>query len=157
MATYTGSSGIQQLKAKIAQKSKMLVGETAEKITVALVDNSPLGVDMYPSRQGMIQNDVGDFKNSWQIGLGSPELRTREADPSGAGAVAGAISKGKAYDLQDKVYITNNVEHAENVEDGWQEKPEYGWKAKGGYHVVSGNVGLALAIAIAVANKVKQL
>lgn len=157
MATYSGSSGIQQLRAKIAMKSKMLVGETAENITVALIDNSPVGVELYPSRLGMIPNDAGDFKNSWQVGLGSPDQSIRAADPSGSGAVANAIVKGKAYNFQEAVFITNSVDHAEHVEDGWQERPEYGWKAKGGYHVVSGNVGLATAIAIAVANKVKQL
>ena len=43
------------------------------------------------------------------------------------------------------------------VEDGWDDNPEYGWKAKGGYHVVENNVGSAVAILEAVAQKVSKL
>ena len=43
MAVYTGSQGIASLREKIKLKSKMLVGESLEKIATNLVDESPLG------------------------------------------------------------------------------------------------------------------
>ena len=157
MAVYEGKQGIASLREKIKLKSKMLVGESLEKIAVMLVDESPLGAEYYASKKGAIQNDVGDFKNSWTVGLGTPDLSTRAADSAGTAAVADAIVKGKLYNLEDITYVTNNVDHAEKVEDGWADNPEYGWKAKGGYHVVENNTGSAVAILEAVAQKVSKL
>lgn len=157
MATYNGSKGIASLKEKIALKSKLLVGESVEKITITLVDDSPLGAPYYQSKQGLVVNDVGDFKNSWSVGLGSIDPTVRPADTEGTAAVVDAITKGKLYNLQDEVYITNSKEYAQMVEEGWEDNPEYGWKAKGGYHVVGNNIGAAEAILEAVAQKVSKL
>ena len=157
MAIYEGSQGIAALKAKIALKSKMLVGESLEKITVMLVDESPLGAPFYASTQGAIQNDVGDFKNSWVVGLGSPDASIRTADTAGTAAVADAIIKGKRYNLEEVNYVTNNKDYAEMVEDGWADNPEYGWKAKSGYHVVGNNIGAAKTILELVAEKVSKI
>lgn len=157
MAVYEGSRGIAALLQKIETKSKLLVGESAEKIATALVDDSPLGAEYYASKQGLIQNDVGDFKNSWNVGLGTPDPSTRAADTAGTAAVAEAIVKGKRYSLEEEVYVTNNVDHAEMVEEGWRENPEYGWKAKDGYHVVSKNITTAKSILETVADKVSKI
>ena len=157
MAVYEGSRGIAALLQKIETKTKLLVGESAEKIATALVDDSPLGAEYYASKQGLIQNDVGDFKNSWNVGLGTPDPSTRVADTAGTAAVADAIVKGKRYSLEEEVYVTNNVDHAEMVEEGWRENPEYGWKAKDGYHVVSKNITTAKSILEIVADKVSKI
>lgn len=157
MAVYEGKQGITALKAKIAMKSKKLVGESLEKIAVMLVDESPLGAEYYASKQGAIQNDVGDFKNSWTVGLGTPDLSTRAADTAGTAAVADAIVKGKRYNLEEVSYVSNNIGHADDVEDGWKDNPEYGWKAKDGYHVVGNNIGAARAICELIANKVSKI
>ena len=157
MAVYSGSAGIAQLREKIKQKSKMLVGESAEKVAIFMVESSPLGVEYYRSKQGLIQNDVGDFKNSWAVGLGDSETITRPADAAGTAAVADAIVKGSQYNFQDQVYVTNSVDHAGMVEDGWRDNPEYGWKAKEGYHVVRDGTTTAEAILEAVAEKVSRL
>lgn len=157
MATYNGSKGIAALKEKIALKSKLLVGESVEKITITLVDDSPLGAPYYQSKQGLVVNDVGDFKNSWSVGLGSIDPTVRPADTEGTAAVVDAIVKGKLYNLQDEVYITNSKEYAQMVEEGWEDNPDYGWKAKGGYHVVGNNTGTAVAILEAVAQKVSKM
>ena len=157
MAVYEGKQGIASLREKIKLKSKMLVGESAEKITTHMVDESPLGVEVYPSRMGEVYNEVGDFKNSWVVGLGTPDLSTRAADTAGTAAVADAIVKGKRYNLEETNYVTNNKDHAKMVEDGWADNPEYGWKAKQGYHVVGNNVGSTVAILEAVAQKVSKL
>ena len=157
MAVYSGSAGISQLREKIKQKSKQLVGESAEKIAIYMIDESPLGVEYYPTTQGPISNDVGDFKNSWAVGLGDSETITRPADAAGTAAVADAIVKGSQYNFQDQVYVTNSVDHAEMVEDGWRDNPEYGWKAKEGYHVVRDGTTTAEAILEAVAEKVSKL
>ena len=157
MTVYSGSAGIAQLREKIKQKSKMLVGESAEKVAIFMVESSPLGVEYYRSKQGLIQNDVGDFKNSWAVGLGDSETITRPADAAGTAAVADAIVKGSQYNFQDQVYVTNNIDHAGMVEDGWRDNPEYGWKAKEGYHVVRDGTTTAEAILEAVAEKVSKL
>ncbi len=157
MAVYEGSRGIATLLQKIETKSKLLVGESAEKIATALVDESPLGAEYYASKQGLIQNDVGDFKNSWNVGLGTPDPSIRVADTAGTAAVADAIVKGKRYNLEEEVYVTNNVDHAEKVEEGWRDNPEYGWKAKDGYHVVSKNITTAKSILEIVADKVSKI
>ena len=157
MAVYSGSAGISQLREKIKQKSKQLVGESAEKVAIFMVESSPLGVEYYRSSQGLIQNDVGDFKNSWAVGLGDSETITRPADAAGTAAVADAIVKGSQYNFQDQVYVTNSVDHAGMVEDGWRDNPEYGWKAKEGYHVVRDGTTTAEAILEAVAEKVSKL
>lgn len=157
MAVYEGSRGIAALLQKIEKKSKILVGESAEKIATALVDDSPLGAEYYASKQGLIQNDVGDFKNSWNVGLGVPDPSIRPADTAGTAAVAEAIVKGKRYSLEEEVYVTNNVDHAEMVEEGWREDPEYGWKAKDGYHVVSKNITTSKSILEIVADKVSKI
>ena len=157
MSTYNGSKGIAALKEKIALKSKLLVGESIEKITITLVDDSPLGAPYYQSKQGLVVNDVGDFKNSWSVGLGAVDTTVRSADTEGMGAVLDAIHKNKSYNLEDTTYVTNSIDHAKMVEDGWDDNPEYGWKAKGGYHVVENNTGSAVAILEAVAQKVSKL
>ena len=157
MAVYEGKQGIASLREKIKLKSKMLVGESLEKIAVTLVDESPLGAPYYQSKQGLIANDVGDFKNSWQVAFNTPNTAIREANAEGTGAVVSAISTSKLYNLEDAAFVTNNVEHAEDVEAGWDDNPEYGWKAKGGYHVVENNTGSAVAILEAVAQKVSKL
>lgn len=157
MATYEGSQGIAALKAKIKTKSKMLVGESLEKIAILLIDESPLGAPYYASKQGNIQNDVGDFKNSWMVGLGMPNTESRGADTVGTAAVADAIVKGKRYNLEEVNYVTNNKDYAEMVEDGWKDNPEYGWKAKDGYHVVEKNAGAAKAICEVIADKVSKI
>ena len=157
MAVYEGKQGIASLREKIKLKSKMLVGESLEKIATTLVDESPLGAPYYQSKQGLIANDVGDFKNSWQVAFNTPNTAIREANAEGTGAVVSAISTSKLYNLEDAAFVTNNVEHAEDVEAGWDDNPEYGWKAKGGYHVVGNNVGSAVAILEAVAQKLSKL
>lgn len=158
MATYEGVAGIAQLKDKIKQKSKLLVGESAEKVATYLIDNSVIGAPYYSVKGGeAVENDQGDFKNSWQVGLGEADKTIREADPSGSAAIANAIVKGKAYNMQDKVYITNNVKHAELVEEGWDDNPVFGWKAKDGYHLVRDSEPTATAILQAVANKVSKM
>jgi len=159
MAIYEGSQGIAALKAKIAMKSKMLVGESLEKIAVMLVDESPLGANYYasPTLDRNIKNDVGDFKNSWMVGLGTPNKASRDADAAGTAAVADAIIQGKRYNLEEVSYVSNNIGHADDVEDGWKDNPEYGWKAKEGYHVVGNNIGAAKAICEIVAEKVSKI
>ena len=157
MAVYEGSQGIAALKAKIATKSKMLVGESLEKIAVMLVDDSPLGAEYYHSKQGNIQNDVGDFKNSWSVGIGAPNPTTRGADTAGTAAVADAVIQGKQYNFQEFNYVTNSKDYAEMVENGWAANPEYGWNAKQGYHVVSGNITTANTILAIIATKLSQV
>ena len=157
MAVYTGSQGIASLREKIKLKSKMLVGESLEKIAVTLVDESPLGAPYYQSKQGLIANDVGDFKNSWTVGLGRVDPTTRGADTEGQGAALDAMAKAGLYNLEDEVFITNSKDYAQQVEEGWEDNPEYGWKAKGGYHVVENNTASAVAILEAVAQKVSKL
>lgn len=157
MATYEGSQGIAALKAKIRIKSKTLVGESLEKIAILLVDESPLGAPYYTSKQGNIKNDVGDFKNSWMVGLGTPNKASRDADAAGTAAVADAIIQGKRYNLEEVSYVSNNIGHADDVEDGWKDNPEYGWKAKDGYHVVGNNIGAAKAICEIVAQKISKI
>lgn len=157
MATYEGSQGIAALKAKIKTKSKMLVGESLEKIAILLVDESPLGAPYYTSKQGNIKNDIGDFKNSWMVGLGTPNKASRDADAAGTAAVADAIIQGKRYNLEEVSYVSNNIGYADDVEDGWKDNPEYGWEAKDGYHVVGNNVGAAKAICELIANKVSKI
>ena len=46
MAVYEGKQGIASLREKIKLKSKMLVGESLEKIAVTLVDESVEVVDV---------------------------------------------------------------------------------------------------------------
>lgn len=158
MATYEGAAGISQLKAKIKQKSKLLVGESAEKVAIHLIDNSVIGAPYYGVKGGeAVKNDQGDFKNSWQVGLGDADRTIREADPSGSAAIANAIVKGKAYSMQEKVYVTNNVGHADLVEEGWDDNPVYGWEAKDGYHLVRDSETTATAILQAVASKVSKM
>ena len=157
MAIYEGSTGIKSLKDKINMKSRMVVGESLEKLNTHMVDESPLGAPFYRSTKGLVENDVGDYKNSWSVGLGSPTLSSRGADTTGASAVADGIVKGKLYNLEELSFVTNNVGHADMVEVGWNDNPEYGWKAKDGYHVVEHNIGVAEAILIAVATKVSKL
>ena len=157
MAVYEGSTGIKALRDKINLKSKMLVGESLEKIATHMVDESPLGAEFYRSKQGLIDNDVGDFKNSWAVGLGGVNHETRPADVNGTAAVADAIVKGKLYNLEEDNFVTNSLDYAQMVEEGWNDNPEYGWKAKGGYHVVGNNIGAAEAILEVVAQKVSKL
>ena len=163
MATYEGSAGIKALRDKINLKSRLLVGESAEKLNTHMVDESPLGAKFYKtgagalSEIGLVQNDQGDFKNSWNIGLGSADKSIRQADTTGAAAVANGIIKGKLYNLEPEVYVTNNVDHAEMVEEGWEANTLYGWKAKAGYHTVANNIGTAKVILEAVADKVSKL
>lgn len=157
MAVYSGIKGITALRAKVKQKSKMLVGESATKLATVVTDASPVGAPYYASNKGAISNDQGDFKNSWVVGLGVSESITRPADSTGAASIADAIVKGKSYNLQEFVYLTNDIDHAVMVENGWQDNPEYGWKAKGGYSVVGSNIGVAKTILNLVAEKVSKI
>ena len=121
MAIYEGSQGIAALKAKIAMKSKMLVGESLEKIAVMLVDESPLGAEYYASKQGAIQNDVGDFKNSWTVGLGTPNLSTRAADAAGTASstTTADASSNAGTDDGREVYARPEVCRPEQCRQRW--------------------------------------
>lgn len=157
MATYSGKSGIEALRKKVALKSKMLVGESATRIATHLVDESPLGSPYYNSKMGLVMNDVGDYKNSWVVSLNGADAGTRTADTTGAAAVADAIHKGKIYNLQESVFITNSTPQAYNIEVGWEDNPTYGWKAKAGYGVVKGSKSTAIGILEGVALKVSKM
>ena len=137
----------------------MLVGESLEKIAILLIDESPLGAEYYasPALDRNIKNDIGDFKNSWMVGLGLPDTSSRDADAAGTAAVAAAIVKGKMYNLEEVNYVSNNISYADDVEYGWKDNPEYGWKAKDGYHVVGQNIGAAKAICELIATKVSKI
>ena len=157
MAVYEGSTGIKALRDKINLKSKMLVGESLEKINTHMVDESIIGADYYNSIKGQVENDNGQYKNSWCVGIGSPNNTTRTGDTTGASAVADGMVKAKLYNLEPESYITNSADYAQLVEEGWNDNPEYGWKAKSGYHIVSNNVGASEALLYAVALKVSQM
>lgn len=157
MATYEGSTGIKALKDKINMKSRMLVGESLEKITVHMTNVSVIGAEFYRSVKGNIENDNGQYKNSWVVGLGTPSLVTREGDTTGAASVADAITKATRYNLEPSSYITNNTDYAQMVETGWNDNPEYGWKAKDGYHVVAKNIGAVQAILLMTATKISKM
>lgn len=157
MATYKGSQGIQQLREKIALKSKMLVGQSLEKIATHLTDESPIGSPYYNSSLGAVENDEGDFKNSWSVGLGGINPTIRPADTTGSGSIADAIVQGKMYNLQEKSYVTNSKDYAVNVENGWEDNPAFGWKAKDGYHLVENSKGVVNAILVSVANRVSKM
>ena len=122
MADYKGSQGISALREKIKLKSKLLVGESVEKIAITLIDDSPLGAEYYasPTLDRNIKNDVGDYKNSWVVEFNYKSRVVRSADPSGTGAVLDAMSKASTYNLQDVVYITNFTPQAKPVEEGWK-------------------------------------
>lgn len=157
MATYQGSNGLKRLREKIDLKGKLLVGQVAEKLATHLTDESPLGSDFYRSSQGLIGNDVGDFKNSWSVGLGTINQTTRPADTTGSGSIAEAIVQGSRYNFEEKVYVTNSKDYAVNVENGWEDNPTYGWSAKDGYHIVANSKDVAEALLISVANKVSKM
>lgn len=157
MATYTGKAGIAQLKANLELKAKTLMGETIQQVTTLLVDESPVGADNYRSKQGLVANARGDFKNSWVVGLGEKNNTTRHADTTGAGAIAGAMIARRTYNMQELVYITNNLPYANNVEKGWDDNPIYGWKAKDGYGVVQHTQTMIPLILTSIATKVKTL
>lgn len=157
MATYSGKAGVEALKKKIALKSNLMVGESTTRVATLLVDASPLGSPYYNSKQGLILNDVGDYKNSWKVSLNGYDAGTRVADRTGAAAVADAIHQGKIYNMQERVFITNSTEQAYNIENGWEDNPTYGWKAKAGYGVVKHNKQAAIGILEAVAFKVSKM
>ena len=72
MAVYSGSAGISQLREKIKQKSKMLVGESAEKVAVFMVESSPLGVEYYRSNtiyRSACWKFIGWYETKTRFGL----------------------------------------------------------------------------------------
>lgn len=157
MAVYSGAAGIAALRKRVLQKSRLLVGESVQAITERLVDESPVGLETYPSKFGNVTNIAGDFKNSWSVGLGYVNDTVRGPDKTGAGAISGAMLVGRFYNLESSVFITNSTEHASEVEHGWGDRPEHGWHARKGYNVVANNTEIAVAILHAVAGKVSTL
>lgn len=136
MAVYRGRESLRVLKTKLKRQSEELLQKSVERVVEVLVDNSPVGADEYLSKLGPVPNEAGDFKNGWAVGVNSPSSATRGADESGSGAIAAAMAESRNVTLKSKVYITNNVHYAGNVEHGWDANLLYGWKAKEGYHVV---------------------
>lgn len=136
MAVYRGKESLRVLKTKLKRQSEELLQKSVERVVEVLVDNSPVGADEYLSKLGPVPNEAGDFKNGWFVGVGSINNGSRGADESGSGAIADSMAASKAVTLKSKVFITNNVHYAGNVENGWDANFLYGWKAKEGYHVV---------------------
>lgn len=157
MAKYSGSQGIEALRKKIKLKSETLMRETSLSILNFVVDTSPIGAPIYNSKSGAVYNDVGDYKNSWTLGIGVARPVVRDGDASGAYAIRDGNLTMRNYKLEDKIYITNATGHAKNVEFGWEANTEYGWKPKDGYHVVAQTTPTAIAIANAVAIKVGKM
>lgn len=157
MGKYSGLQGIASLKDKIRKKSNKLVADSAFAITQMIIDESPVGSEMYysPTLMDVVDNEVGDFKNSWSVGIGKVNYETRDADPTGADAFISAEIDLMKYNLESNVYVTNSIEYAGNVEDGWLDNPTYGWKAKEGYKVVEKNIDNAVAILYQTANRYK--
>lgn len=146
MAVYKGKESMRILKTKLKRQSTELLQKSAERVVEVLVDNSPVGADSYLSKLGPVPNEAGDFKNNWAVGVNSINNSLRGADESGSGAIAGAMADSKAITLKSKIYITNNVHYAGNVEDGWDANLLYGWKAKAGYGVVENTTAQVNAI-----------
>jgi len=136
MAVYKGKESLRVLKTKLKRQSTELLQRSVERVVETLVDNSPVGAQTYHSKLGTIYNDQGDYKNGWAVGVNTVSSETRGADTSGSGAIADAIAESRNVTLKSKIYITNNVDHAANVEYGWEENDLYGWNAKAGYEVV---------------------
>lgn len=157
MPKYKGLVGINSLREKIKNKSNKLVADAAFEIAQLVIEESPVGDEEYysPTFDANIKNEAGDFKNSWSVGLDNINFETRDADPTGAGAFIDAEVNLMRYNLDDKVYITNSISYASNVEDGWQDNAFYGWKAKEGYKVVEDNIDNAVEILKRTANKYK--
>jgi hypothetical protein len=159
MAEYKGSQGIAALKKKLELQANMLGQLAAMSVARHIVDESPVGVDIYPSAVGGVENDPGDFKNSWKVGVGAVDYDIREADASGLGAYAEAPTDAARFDhrRQDEIYVTNSVDHAGQVENGWyaSDDPDriaLGWEDRDGYHVVQNNKDKMVGILKDVAN-----
>lgn len=163
MATFKGKAGIEALIRKVEAQSKVLVMATEVGLTHHLIEESPVGIELYPSRIGFVQNTPGDFKNSWAVGNGSENRVVRGPDASGSDAYVSAITDALKYDFEETVYVTNCVPHADLVEDGWNTMNDpsrgfRGWEDRDGYHVVAkaeADVGRILQDAIKKAQNAK--
>ena len=136
--------------------------ESVENVTTMIVEASVVGEAVYPSKMGAFTNDeVGEYKNSWMVGIGTPDTSTRGGDISGGEAINEAKDSMALYDFEEDIYITNNTVQAEMIEDGWNSekspmRADLGWKDKSGYGIVSGNVGRAKSIILETFEKVKN-
>jgi hypothetical protein len=78
------------------------------------------------------------------------------ADVSGSGSIVGASYKLAQYKNQEHVYITNSKDYANEIENGYPDRPEYGWKAKDGYHFLAQSSMVSRTILLNVANNLKE-
>lgn len=159
MAEYKGSQGIAALKKKLELQANLLGQLAAVSVARHIIDESPTGIPYYQSALGNIENEPGDFKNSWKVGVGAIDYDIREADKNGLGAYAEAPTDAARFDFkrQNEIYVTNSVDHAGQVENGWDASDDpdriaLGWKDKDGYHIVENNAETMEGILKDVAN-----
>lgn len=138
MATYKGVKGVQELADSIHDKLRSVVARSGSAIALELIETSEqvgaIGAESYPTKVGEVYNEVGDYINNWHVST-TVRSNLNPPDPLASDARIDAIEFERSYELGKSVYIYNTVEYAENVEEGWPEMPELGWKSREGYNV----------------------
>lgn len=159
MATYKGVDGVRSLVDDIHDKLRNVVAKSGSAVANELINTTDqlgvIGIEEYPSRQGAIPNEAGDYINNWHVGV-SVKNQINPPDPLGSDARIEAADFHREYELGKPVYIYNSIDYAHNVEDGWPADASLGWKEKRGYGVVDAVADVAdnllLQTAISVAN-----
>lgn len=158
MASFSGKGGIAALKAKIRDQGRSLIQEAVLDITENIVDNTPVGKDIYHSKVvGEVFNEEGDLKNNWAINFNIIQNNPiNQADVTGSGSIVDAFNMLVQYDGQETIYLTNNMDYADQVENGYPDRPEFGWKSRDGYHFVKSSEGYAKVALIKAARELSK-
>lgn len=90
--------------------------ETLAKMTEA---TQKITLDVFKNVILLSPVDTGRFKGNWQPSIGAPVAGTLEAlDPSGGAVTAKVTGFVEGVEAGDVIYMVNNLEYAERLEDG---------------------------------------
>lgn len=91
--------------------------ETLAKMTEA---TQKITLDVFKNVIVLSPVKTGRFKGNWQPSIGAPVAGTLDAlDPSGGTVTAKVTGFVEGVEAGDVIYMVNNLEYAERLEDGY--------------------------------------
>lgn len=123
------SKGLNEEIVKIRTSSEQTVRKIAFAIDRELVRRTPVGnPDLWKANQGKSRSDPGyvgkDYtggraRANWLPSIETPSEEVIEKpDPTGAGAISKMAQVTAAFKLGQKIFISNNLEYIQALEDG---------------------------------------
>lgn len=103
----------------VVKASEKAIRGTAIELFSEVIRRTPVGNPSLWKSRPPVGYVGGRLRGNWQTNIGAPIRNEIErVDPSGSAAAGEAVSKAKQMDIDDTIYLSNNLPYSEAVEMG---------------------------------------